>query len=179
MDDSLNSSEPTSRTARRARLLSASDGGSVRKSLRERLRILTLIPLFFVASPASAIELESDSDVATAGYYQLKWENGDKEVRFEIEEADNPAFDEARELYQGRDRATVVTGRSDGIYYYRARTVGVDGSTGDWSDTVKVEIDHHPLSRALGFFSAGAIVFIAILVAILIGNRRYHIKESV
>lgn len=177
----MNSSEPTSRTARRARLLSSSDGGSVRKSLRERLTVLLFVPLFFASSICGAVELEleSDTDVATAGYYQLKWDNADKNVRFEIEEADNSAFDDARRLYQGRDRATVITGRPDGRYYYRVRIVSVDGSTTSWSDTVKVEVDHHPLSRALGFFSVGAIVFIAILVAILIGNRRYHIKESV
>jgi len=143
------------------------------------LSVLIFVPLFFTASIGSAVELESDTDVATAGYYQLKWQATDTDVRFQIEEADNPAFDDAHELYLGRDRATVVTGRSDGTYYYRARIVAVDGSPGSWSDTVKVEIDHHPLSRALGFFSVGAIVFIAILVAILIGNRRYHIKESV
>ncbi|MDZ7660887.1 hypothetical protein [Thiohalophilus sp.] len=143
------------------------------------MTVLIFIPLFFATSICSAVELESDTDVATAGYYQLKWQNADKNVRFEIEEADNLAFDDARRLYQGRDRATVITGRPDGIYYYRARIAAVDGPTGSWSDTVKVEVDHHPLSRALGFFSIGAIVFIAILVAILIGNRRYHIKESV
>ena len=175
----MNSSEPTSRTARRARLLSSFDGGSVRKPLCERLTVLLFVPLFFATSISGAVELESDTDVATAGYYQLKWQNGDEHVRFVIEEADNPAFDDAHRLYQGQDRATVITGRPDGIYYYRARIVGTNGSTGAWSDTVKVEVDHHPLSRALGFFSVGAIVFIAILVAILIGNRRYHIKESV
>ena len=126
-----------------------------------------------------AVELTSDTNTATAGYYQLQWDNAADNSRFEIEEADNSAFDQSRQVYQGPDRARVITGQPDGTYYYRARIIAVNGSPGPWSKPVKVEVDHHPLSRALGFFSVGAVVFVAILLAILIGNRRYHIKESV
>lgn len=170
-------SELTSRVTHRVGLLSFSGDGAT-GALRDRWSVLALLLLLGIPSLSCAIELESDTQVATAGYYQLTWHNADENVSFEIQEADNAAFHQAEPLYQGRDRATVVTGRSDGTYYYRARLVDVNGTTGAWSDTVKVRVEHHPLSRALGFFTVGAVVFLAILIAILVGNRRYHSKES-
>lgn len=179
MDQSLNFSEFTSRVTQRVGLLSLA-GDAATGVLRDRCAqiVFSLCLLFTLPSLSFAVELTSDTHLATAGYYQLKWHNGDDDVRFEIQEADNPAFNNASQLYLGRDRATVVTGRSDGDYYYRARIIDASGDSGAWSDPVRVEVTHHPLSRAFGFFIVGAIVFLAILIAILAGNRRYHSKES-
>lgn len=173
----MHSSEPTNRAINRAESC-AFNGSCITGWLSGVRLILTCLVCFCVPSLSAAVELQADTEVATAGYYQLKWQNGDSNVRFEVQEGGNRAFEQARQLYQGQDRATVVTGRSDGTYYYRARVVDANGSTGHWSDTIKVQVDHHPLSRALGFFTVGAIVFLASLVAILLGNRRYHSKES-
>ena len=176
MDNSLNSSERKSRKHLRVRLLPLS-GDGVSGFLRDRIIMLALL-LLCLPSLAFAVELQTDTEVATAGYYQLEWANADADVDFEIQEADNPDFSNPDQIYQGPDRATVITGRSDGTYYYRARLRDKNGMAGDWSSTVKVRVEHHPLTRAFGFFAAGAVVFLAILIAILAGNRRYHSKES-
>lgn len=177
MDTSLNSSEPTSRFTRSIGRLSLV-GTRAARLVQGQIRGAVLCLLVCMPSLSFALDLQADTDVATAGYYQLKWQGVADNVNVEIQEADNARFRNAETLYQGRDRARVVTGRSDGTYYYRARRVDVNGSTGAWSDIVKVQVEHHPLSRAFGFFTVGAIVFLSILIAILIGNRRYHSKES-
>jgi hypothetical protein len=147
---------------------------------RDRLSLLLLLAglLGWIPSVSFAAELQANTDLATAGYYQLQWHDGDQHVRFQLQEADNPQFEQARQLYQGPDRARVITGRPDGEYYYRLRVLGVNGSTGDWSAPVRVEVQHHSLSRAFAFFGVGAVVFLAILIAIVVGNRYYHSKES-
>jgi hypothetical protein len=132
-----------------------------------------------LTSNAFAVELHSDTRVATAGYYQLTWD-ADTDIKapiFQIEEANNPDFTDATVLYQGPDEATVVTGRSNGHYYYRARVVGAPGEAGQWSTTADVIVKHHSLTRAFSFFTVGAIVFIAIFVAVMAGNRRHRGKE--
>lgn len=177
MDTSLNSSEPTSRLTRSIGPLSLV-GTRTAGFMPGRFLVAALLLLLCVPSLSFAVELKADTDVASAGYYQLKWTTADDSVTVELQEADNARFENAESLYQGRDRARIVTGRPDGTYYYRARAIDDTGATGAWSDIVKVQVKHHPLSRALGFFTVGAIVFLSILIAILIGNRRYHSKES-
>lgn len=153
-------------------------GDSIPGFWRDRLSLLLICLLCWLPSLSFAVELQTDTDLATAGYFQLQWHNGDEHVRYQLQEADNPQFEQARQLYQGQDRARMITGRSDGDYYYRVRVLDVNGSTGAWSDTVQVQVQHHSLSRAFGFFAVGAVVFLAILIAILVGNRYYHSKES-
>lgn len=123
--------------------------------------------LLIASSAAMATpKLESDSALATAGYYQLRWSDGDGKS-FVLEESEDPAFKDATKLYQGADSATLVSGRPNGTYYYRIRAAQ-PGNT--WSDTVKVVVTHHPLSRALLFFVLGALVFLATLTVVIRGN---------
>ena len=123
-----------------------------------------------VVSPASAeaetVRLASDTEVATAGNFQLRW-TADSAV--ELEEATSPDFRTARSVYSGRDKARVMSGKADGAWYYRARPAD---SGGNWSNTVKVTVRHHPLGRAIGFFVVGALVFSATLLLIIGGARR-------
>jgi len=111
-------------------------------------------------------KLESDTSVSTAGYYQLHWVNG-KSGDFVLQESASPNFSNVRTLYQGPDTATLISGRRNGSYYYRVENTS---STGDWSNAVEVKVAHHPLSRALMFFSLGALVFIATLTIVIRGN---------
>ena len=110
--------------------------------------------------------LQSDSNESAAGYYQLHWSNkqaGD----FVLQESSKADFSDAKILYHGPDTATLVSGRKNGTYYYRVRGAT---SAGDWSQPVKVSVRHHPLSRALLFFSLGALVFVATLAMVIRGN---------
>lgn len=140
------------------------------------------IPLFLLATmvllirPAFAEDtlptprLNSDTDVATAGFYRLTWETP-QSVTVELEEADNPAFENASLFYRGADSAAVITGKPDGVWFYRIRALG-NPQTGPWSQPVRVAVEHHSISRALMFFGLGIVVFLATLSMILLGERK-------
>lgn len=120
------------------------------------------------------LELSVDNPVATAGFYRLgwAWQTGTAEQTpdFQLQEANDRVFVHPVPLYRGPDLATVISGRSDGVRYYRIRALSGDGTPSEWSNVVKVETQHHPLSRALGFFAVGAIIFTITLLLILKGN---------
>lgn len=144
---------------------------------RDGLRLAALLLTFGLAHagetppPASPV-LSADTEVATAGYFGLSWglsrrpagEADGAPARFELQEAAGPAFGAPRTLYTGPDRATALSGRKDGTYYYRVRADG-----GPWSAPVAVEVAHHSLVRAGLFFALGAAVFAATAVLILRG----------
>lgn len=135
-----------------------------------------VVVFFAISLPVSAAppELESDSAMATAGYFQLTWKQpGDvsNETEYILEEASEPEFSGAKILYRGRDTARHVSGRSDGTYYFRVRNTLDTDSTESWSNVTKVEVSHHPLSKAFTFFALGAVVFVATLVVVITGNK--------
>jgi hypothetical protein len=134
--------------------------------------VLLVAGLSVPAPRATAVELESSTELATAGFYRLNWETETQsETEFELQEASTPGFADARTLYRGPDLATVLSGRADGPYYYRVRTTGAAG-VGQWSEPVHVTVEHHSLARAFGFFAAGAVVFLATLGLIVFGTRQ-------
>lgn len=112
--------------------------------------------------------LASDSDVATAGFFQLTW---DSDGPIELQESMDPEFTRASVIYTGADTARIISGKPDGDWYYRARPAS--GDSGVWSRPVKVTVRHHSLARALTFFAVGATVFAATLVLIVNGSRRH------
>ena len=124
-------------------------------------------------SPLTAApELHTDSELATAGYYRLSWQS-DIEADFLLEESTDPSFSQSATVYKGPDTATLISGRKDGTYYYRIRNIKGDIDT-EWSNAARVEVTHHPLSRAFMFFALGAIVFIATLIVVLLGNKTHN-----
>ena len=133
-----------------------------------------LVGLFLTAAStqvlASVPQLMSDSEQATAGYFQLSWE-GDEGSDYLLQEANDPNFSQFTTLYEGPDTARLVSGRSDGTYYYRIRYRDQAEDANAWSNVTTVEVAHHPLSRAFMFFTLGAIVFIATLTVVVMGNK--------
>ena len=128
--------------------------------------LLSMAPELFAAP-----ELQTDAEMATAGYFRLSWQSN-MAADFILEEAKDPTFSQATTLYRGPDTATLISGRSNGTYYYRIRNVQDDAHS-DWSNVTKVEVSHHPLSRAFMFFTLGAIVFIATLVVVVLGSKTH------
>ncbi|MEQ8428095.1 MAG: fibronectin type III domain-containing protein [Gammaproteobacteria bacterium] len=112
--------------------------------------------------------LESNKNVAEAGFFKLTWQESLGEV--EIEEAMNRDFSDANKLYPGSDNATVISGKPNGEWYYRARLID-DGQAGGWSDAIQVTVEHHSLERALYFFFAGLIMFVATCWLVIRGER--------
>ena len=114
-----------------------------------------------------APNLSSDTEIANAGFYRLHWQTPDP-GQIQLQEAKNPSFANARLRYEGPDDASVISGMPNGTWYYRAREVR-DQRMGPWSETVKVVVAHHPLSRAFTFFTMGVLVFIATLLMVVRG----------
>lgn len=164
----------TSRIARWGRLLFLPLFGCSSSPLPVTKPVVCCFLLFILsAAPVSAApELVSDTSVATAGYYQLSW-RGDAE-NYQLLESGNSDFSDSRLVYQGNDLATVISGKADGVYYYRVTETG-DYSAAN-SNIIKVSVTHHPLTHAWLFFLAGAIVFIATLILIVMGSR-FHEQE--
>jgi hypothetical protein len=112
--------------------------------------------------------LSTDTKVATAGFYTLSWRGG-AGAPYELQESSSANFSRPTTIYRGADAARVMSGQEEGKYYYRVRTAGQAGA---WSRPVAVDVDHHPLARALAFFTAGLLVFAAVVAVILIGAAR-------
>jgi len=132
-----------------------------------------IIALIFLASAPGALlaapHIETDTAVATAGYYVLRWSAATTDV--EVAEFANPGGGDPSIIYRGPDRATLISGKPNGTRIYRVREVGA-GEPSAWSEPVSVTVAHHPLSRALTFFGIGAVVFLATLTLIVRGARR-------
>lgn len=130
------------------------------------------------AAAADAPQLQTDSTNPSGGYYRLTWEwPEERNRRFELQEAGSRDFAAPQTLYMGPDRASVLSGRSDGVFYYRVRVNPESGSPGPWSEAVEVRVEHHPLSRAFAFFAVGAVVFLATLVLVVGGTLKARKQE--
>lgn len=116
---------------------------------------------------AHAILLGTDTERATAGYFQLSW-SGESD-NYQLQESRSADFQKFTIVYEGHDLARVMSGKPDGDYYYRVIDPDDHSHT---SEVIQVSVAHHPLENAFYFFIAGAIVFIATLVLIIRGNRQ-------
>ncbi|MET0050206.1 MAG: hypothetical protein ABW095_03880 [Candidatus Thiodiazotropha sp.] len=148
-------------------------------------RSVHLLICLMMLSPAAAsladvrtpFTLHLTPSLSNDGKASLSWSlEGDAEAQ--IEQDIDPGFTEPRNLYQGSDLASVITGLPDGAYHYRGRLLYPDGSASAWSEPVTLEVHHHSLLRAGFFFSVGALVFLATTALILIGNRRQGASDE-
>lgn len=130
-----------------------------------------LASLFITAAQAEADppRLSSNTAIATAGFYQLHWQS--EAAIIELQESASPDFTEAITLYKGPDQSTLVSGKPDGNWHYRARSVSSE-QAGAWSQILQVSVAHHSLSRAGGFFLLGLLVFIGTTILIIRGSRK-------
>ncbi len=131
---------------------------------------LLCLPAFSVNALAAPI-VQSDTVLSTAGYFRISWTNPKQETAtqtYELQQANTPEFINADVRYQGPDSAVVISGLSNQTYYYRVRNAG----SGEWSNTISVEVKHHSLSRAFGFFTLGIVMFIATVAVLISGARK-------
>ncbi len=120
------------------------------------------------ASVPHSVSLASDTEIATAGFYQLQWES-EQSGTWHLQESNNANLEDYKVIYTGPDLARIISGKPDGIYYYRIVTANKPAA--HMSNIVKVTVAHHPLTNAFLFFIVGAFIFLAILLSILKGNR--------
>ncbi|MDX1811971.1 MAG: hypothetical protein R3240_08495 [Gammaproteobacteria bacterium] len=130
------------------------------------MKIALLLVLIAFSSYAGAIELSSNTTLANAGYYQLSWTAPDHEPVI-LEEAHSNKFLQTREIYRGNDTSTAISGKTNGDYYYRIKTV----DSPQWSNSINVRVEHHSLGKAFLFFAFGFIVFAATCVVIIRNHK--------
>ncbi len=165
----------TSRFARWARFLFLPHVGYSHSPLRAS-SILLLSGFIFAAclfSPVQAsvspsVTLATDTEIATAGFFQLHWES-EHSGAWQLQESKHANLEDYKVIYTGPDLARIISGKSDGSYYYRI--VAANNPAAHMSNIVTVTVAHHPLTNAFVFFIIGAFIFLAILVSILKGNR--------
>lgn len=146
-----------------------------------RAGLLAAVALVLGGAPvrgADAPSLSSDSERATAGFFRLSWA-GPAGADYQLQKSASPRFDPAGIIYQGPDTARVLSGQADGRYFFRVRLLESAADPGPWSEPVLVEVTHHPLSRALSFFMAGAVAFLATLALIVVGHGRHGRGDGV
>jgi len=151
-----------------------------KKSKRLRLAIVCLFLLSVVVLPlpvlSANIHLESDSVVATAGYFRLSWllqtATDESHIEYQLQRSQQADFSRFKEIYRGPDLARVVSGKPNGDYYYRVRALQDGVPVSSWSDTTRVTVAHHSIVRALLFFLAGAVVFFSLLTYLLTRHNR-------
>jgi hypothetical protein len=115
------------------------------------------------------------------GAVLLSWaepsEHDDPAVReFELQEAGDPSFVDPVTCYRGRFPSFFVSGRRDGTRYFRVRSRPASASASasawsSWSATKVVVVEHHDLTLALALFGAGAVVFAATCLTLILGAR--------
>ena len=132
------------------------------------LLLAYLLPVGAAQAENPAPRLSSDSAIATAGFFRLSWETDAKQV--ELQEARDRAFQNPHTQYVGPDSAAVISGKPDGNWYYRIRSVATHDQ-GPWSDPITVTVSHHSLIQAALFFALGLVVFIATFAMIIQGTR--------
>ncbi len=127
--------------------------------------------LLVAVTPVASAQptLEADSELATAGYFTLSWSDG--AGNYELQQSGPDSTLAIKLIYSGPDEARVVSGLADGRYQYRVRYLA-DEVQSDWSEPVSVIVAHHSLAKAWLFFTVGLVVFVALLAAIWLGNRR-------
>lgn len=119
--------------------------------------------------PLFTIPGENFSD---SGYIQISWSDNsnDRSVKFQLEQADDPEFENTKLIYEGPDRASFISGLADGNYYYRIRKT-FNGQSSGWSSAIIVKVEHHSLAMAFSLASIGLTVFLLTVAVVIKGIR--------
>jgi len=139
--------------------------------------LVLLLSMSSALSWAQAPDIKASTAISTAGYFQLNWQGQKASSLYQLEESANAQFTTTKIIYEGHDTASIISGRSNGEYLYRVREIDTNSKiASEWSTPITISVKHHSLSRALGFFFIGLIVFISTLIAIVRGSKRFSIQ---
>lgn len=117
---------------------------------------------------------EINSDKTKNGFYKLIWliKKDDKNREFELQFSNQKDFEKSKTIYRGPNEAEFISGLKEGVYYYRVRDVK---NKSEWSRPLKLTVEYDSLEKAWGLFTTGAVVFIAIVLFVIIGNRKSNL----
>lgn len=137
-----------------------------RGSSPDSLIINFFLVIFLFSTSASALEINSNTTLANAGYYQLSWTDLNDEAVI-VEESLSNSFSSSKKIYSGKDTSTAISGKPDGEYYYRVKNL----NSSIWSESISVKVEHHSLTKAFMFFFLGLIVFTFTCIVILRNHK--------
>lgn len=151
--------------------------------------LLLVLALAFVSSTLHAAPEPADAAPRMLGDAQLVSGNGavllhwapadhdhDHDHEYELQESRAADFAQPSSRYRGQPPSYFASGRLDGRSYFRVRSraQAADGRVGPWSEwsaAQSVRVEHHDLRLALGLFILGLVVFVATVIAVLLGAR--------
>lgn len=160
-----------------------------RLSLRPLIRLVVVLTFvgLLPASPGAADAQEpgpgrplfAESELtADEGHVTMQWdlteavEQGRLGLTFELEQSDDPGFEDPRLRHRGAERSFFVSGLREGHTYFRVRAIA-GGVAGPWSDTLVVQVDYPGRGRVTGLVIVGCLVFLATVTAIIAGWLRF------
>ena len=92
----------------------------------------------------------------------MEWSAGEGRYEYQLQSVSTASFASPVPRYEGRDKASFISGLEDGVHYFRVRARPPDTHTwGEWSDPATVSVKHHSMTLAWILFGAGAVVFAA------------------
>lgn len=145
----------------------------LRTAKRSCTILFSLLLLLSHQSSAQVPSLDVNTSTSTDGYYVLSWDgvagSSQQTTEFSLEESSDESFSESQVVYSGPDKSRVMSGRPNGVYFYRVSLTATPQLS---SDTISVEVAHHSIQRALFFFVLGFIVFGSILFTVLRGAAK-------
>lgn len=165
---------------------------SIRSSFRAVLRLAVLYgaaavvsaaaqtaPLGYpeFAQPDGEAYLTDDGTVALAWTEEFEASEGRRiyEVRRWLVGGDA----EGVVVYEGADRASFLSGLSEGLYRLKVRSRSADGEYPEWGEQVlTVEVKYIGRGLLIGLMTAGFITFVAIFGSIAYGHRAAKREEA-
>ncbi|MCB1190435.1 MAG: hypothetical protein H7A23_21895 [Leptospiraceae bacterium] len=98
-------------------------------------------------------------------------------IMYELQRSRTPDFKKPLIIYNGYDKATFISGMPEGNFYFRVRALK-DKQTAvtEWSDTIEVEVEYQSAFLTITLLFAGAGIFLAIVLVVIIGN--FKTKED-
>jgi len=123
----------------------------------------------FLARSAIPILSVDNSSNLDQGIVKLNWEHphsGSQE--FELQQSTDADFSSFTSVYKGSDLATFISGLDNGTYFYRVLHL----PSLSFSETISIEVEHHPLSLAFVMLGLGASVFVLTMIVLIRGARQ-------
>ena len=77
-------------------------------------------------APPASIAVPEES---LSGSYEISWASSPLATYYELEEATQPDFSDAVQIYSGPDTSFIVEDREEGTYYYRVRAGNIYGTS--------------------------------------------------
>jgi hypothetical protein len=129
------------------------------------LLVATRTPVW-AAETAPNVTLNTDTTLATEGYFVLSWNSPSPTTTYSLRQSDATSSNRTRAENLPANGAITITGLADGQYSYQLFSAGQPRG-----NPIEVTVQHHALSRALGFFSLGLALFCLLVISIAVGHR--------